>query len=129
VRFIADECVVRQIVERLRDEGHDVVWMREASPGATDDEVLKHSGEESRVLLTEDWDFGELAVRLGKPALGIVIVSTASCRGDLDETAVKVARRIAQLGDGVKGMLTIIEAKRTRQRGLVPLGRRRRDVD
>lgn len=32
---------------------------------------------EDRVLLTEDTDFGELVVRLGKPALGIILLRLA----------------------------------------------------
>ena len=41
--FLADEGVDRQIVERLRLDGHRVAYVAEMSPGITDDAVLRES--------------------------------------------------------------------------------------
>jgi hypothetical protein len=41
VKFLADENVDRQIVERLRQEGHNVEYVAEIDSGITDDEVLQ----------------------------------------------------------------------------------------
>jgi len=41
VNFLADENVDRQIVERLRQEGHNVEYVAEIYSGITDDEVLE----------------------------------------------------------------------------------------
>ncbi|HEU0140847.1 MAG TPA: DUF5615 family PIN-like protein [Bryobacteraceae bacterium] len=38
--FLADENFPRPAVEALRRAGVDVVWIAEANPGASDDEVL-----------------------------------------------------------------------------------------
>ena len=38
--FLADESVDREIVERLRGDGHDVLYVVEMKPGITDDEVF-----------------------------------------------------------------------------------------
>ena len=40
-----------------------ILWMREAAPGSTDEDVLALASEEERILLTFDKDFGELAFR------------------------------------------------------------------
>jgi hypothetical protein len=40
MNFLADEGVDARIVERLRQEGHDVDYVAELVPGMTDDEVL-----------------------------------------------------------------------------------------
>ena len=40
MNVVADESVDRPIVERLRREGHAVIYVAELSPGTTDDEVL-----------------------------------------------------------------------------------------
>jgi hypothetical protein len=40
VKFLADECIDRQIVDRLRQEGHEVLYVAERDPRITDDEVL-----------------------------------------------------------------------------------------
>jgi len=46
VTFLADESVDRQIVERLRLDGHRVAYVAEMSPGIMDESVLM----ESRIL-------------------------------------------------------------------------------
>jgi predicted nuclease of predicted toxin-antitoxin system len=120
VRILVDECVVGAIVRRLREEGDDVIWMREAAPSTADEEVLRRSWEESRILLTQDRGFGELAVRLRQPALGIVVVSSDLLLGGLNELAAKGALLMAHLGDQLEGTLTIMEAGRTRLRDLLP---------
>jgi len=60
VTFLADEGVDRQIVERLRLDGHDVFYVAEMAPGITDEIVLSASRNSERVLITADKDFGEL---------------------------------------------------------------------
>jgi predicted nuclease of predicted toxin-antitoxin system len=60
VIFLADEGVDRQIVERLRHDGHGVAYVAEMSPGIMDEVVLKQSRDSASVLITADKDFGEL---------------------------------------------------------------------
>jgi len=52
VNLIADESVDRSIVERLRTDGHDVVYVAESSPGLRDEEVLALAKREDALLLT-----------------------------------------------------------------------------
>ncbi|MGO0121846.1 DUF5615 family PIN-like protein [Desulfothermobacter acidiphilus] len=40
MKFVADESVDRQIVERLREAGHTVSYVAEAEPGIYDEAVL-----------------------------------------------------------------------------------------
>jgi predicted nuclease of predicted toxin-antitoxin system len=74
-RFLANENVPRAAVEVARRDGHDISWIAETSPGATDDAVLAQSLAEGRVLVTFDKDFGKLAFRLGSQAsCGIILL-------------------------------------------------------
>lgn len=41
MNLLADESVNRQIVERLRKDGHDVAYIAEMAPGISDETVLK----------------------------------------------------------------------------------------
>ena len=41
MNFVADESVDKQIVERLRDDGHSVWYVAEMAPSISDDEVLQ----------------------------------------------------------------------------------------
>jgi len=63
VTFLADESVDRQIVERLRLDGHRVAYVAEMSPGIMDEAVLTESRVSESVLITADKDFGELVFR------------------------------------------------------------------
>ncbi len=63
MNLLADEGIDGQIVARLRDEGHSVLYVAEMEPGISDDAVLDLANREDRVLLTTDSDFGELAFR------------------------------------------------------------------
>jgi len=63
VNLVANEGVDRPVVERLRQDGHDVVYVAELSPSITDEEVLQQANARSAVLLTADKDFGELVFR------------------------------------------------------------------
>lgn len=75
--LFADESVDRQIVERLRQEGHDTVYVAELSPSITDDQVLQEANTRNALLLTEDKDFGELVFRLGRVHAGVVLIRLA----------------------------------------------------
>lgn len=51
MNFLADESVDRQIVMRLRQEGHHVAYVAEMEPGIDDEIVLKKAFEKQAVLL------------------------------------------------------------------------------
>jgi predicted nuclease of predicted toxin-antitoxin system len=74
MKLVADESADRAVVERLRLDGHDVVWIAELSPSITDDEVLRLANERSALLLTADKDFGELVYRQGRVHDGVVLM-------------------------------------------------------
>lgn len=69
MKFLADECCDAKLVKKLRDAGHNVLYVMENAPGSTDTEVLEKAFIEERVLITEDKDFGELVYRLKKQVL------------------------------------------------------------
>jgi len=77
VNLLADESVDRQIVDRLRQDGHTVRYIAEMEPGVSDDVVLDLAYQESGLLLTADKDFGELVFRQGRLACGILLVRLA----------------------------------------------------
>jgi len=77
VNFVADESVDRQIVDRLRQDGHAVQYIAEMEPGISDEIVLDLAYQEADVLLTADKDFGELVFRQGRLTSGILLVRLA----------------------------------------------------
>ncbi|MGH9461041.1 MAG: DUF5615 family PIN-like protein [Vicinamibacteria bacterium] len=41
MKFLVDESVDRQVVDRLRQDGHAIVYVAEMEPGIDDDDVLQ----------------------------------------------------------------------------------------
>lgn len=60
--FLADENIPASLVRALADDYHDVVEVRTIASGISDMEVMRIAHEESRIILTFDKDFGEIAV-------------------------------------------------------------------
>jgi predicted nuclease of predicted toxin-antitoxin system len=116
VRFLVDECLSRHFMIHLRAAGYDALSVKDLCPGVDDDVVLHRATAESRIVITEDWDFGELTVRLRLPATGVVIGVIGSFDGTLDEIAASIVKSIVSLGDTCFGHLTIVEPHRVRQR-------------
>lgn len=63
MRLLADENFPKPLVERLRADGHDVLWVRTDSPGWKDVVLLDLAESEARILLTLDRDFWQIAVQ------------------------------------------------------------------
>ena len=74
MNILADENVEKAIVELLRAEGHDVLYVTESFASTADTEVLNRSTTEERVLLSNDLDFGELVFHRKIAAAGIVLL-------------------------------------------------------
>ncbi|MDR3605327.1 MAG: DUF5615 family PIN-like protein [Syntrophaceae bacterium] len=65
MKLLANENFPREAIEALRQDGHDVIWVRTEFPGVSDGEVLAYAEAENRIVVTFDKDFGELAFRSG----------------------------------------------------------------
>ena len=75
MRLLANENVPLVAVVALRSIGDDVLWVAESFPSTRDADVLARAVSESRVLLTFDKDFGELAFRHEQPAAcGVILL-------------------------------------------------------
>jgi len=75
--LLADEGVDALIVVRLRESGHDVVYVAELSPSISDSEVLDIANARHALLVTADKDFGELVFRQGLAHAGVVLLRLA----------------------------------------------------
>ena len=77
MNLLADESVDGPVVERLRQEGHEVVYVAEISPSVVDEEVLQRANTSAALLVTADKDFGELVFRQGRLHAGVVLLRLA----------------------------------------------------
>ncbi len=116
MRFLADECCDTATVDALREDGHDVLYAIESLRGVTDDVILERAFTESRVLLTEDKDFGELVYRLRYPAYGVILL-----RFDVQDAMSKIPRLRVLLDhekDRIPGAFVVLDATKARVRPL-----------
>lgn len=118
MRLSADACIAGSLVRALRDAGHDVVYAMEGPPGIPDVQILAQASAENRLLLTEDHDFGGLAVREGLPTRGVVLIELY---GLSDERRNQRVLSVLSLGESqLVGHFTVVEPSRTRSRPIHP---------
>lgn len=104
--ILADECVDLQIVRRLREENHSVIYMPELGPGVTDEIVLAKANENRAVLLTADKDFGELVFRLGKANSGVLFYRLAGLGSE--EKAEQICAAIRKHSEEMHNAFTVL---------------------
>jgi predicted nuclease of predicted toxin-antitoxin system len=116
MRILANENIPGDAVELLRRRGHDVLWVRTDSPGASDDANLARAVSEQRLLITFDKDFGDLVFRRGIAAsCGVVLFRIASTSAEV------AALRITEVLEGRTdwaGFFSVADEARVR---MVPL--------
>ena len=82
MKFLADESIDRQVVDRLRIDGHEVRYVTEMEPGISDDLVLSRANQEMAILVTADKDFGELIFRQKRISMGVILIRLAGLSPD-----------------------------------------------
>ena len=117
MKFLADECCPRQISDALRRHGHDVRCVADTDKRAPDLQVAEMASAENRIVLTADYDFGEMAIRDRIPLPGVIIIAPG--REAIAERCARVLSVISEPNAQFEGRLTIIGTTRVRFR---PLG-------
>ncbi|MCC7268690.1 MAG: DUF5615 family PIN-like protein [Caulobacteraceae bacterium] len=114
MRFLADECCPRQVIEAVEGLGHDLRRAVVTHATAPDLALAELAADDDRIILTEDYDFGEIVVRLGVKVPGVLIIGYGD--RDPDERARLTADLIVGMGEGLLGHLTILDRRRTPRR-------------
>lgn len=106
MNILADEGIDKQIVDRLRQDGHLVVYIAEESPGITDDVILELANQQDAILATRDKDFGELVYRMNRVTQGVIFVRLDGLHPDTKANVVSAA--ITAYGAEMIGTFTVI---------------------
>jgi predicted nuclease of predicted toxin-antitoxin system len=114
MRLLVDEGVDKPIVDLLRATGLDVHYILETHRGIDDEKVLQIANEESRILLTQDKDFGEMVFRLRKVHLGIILIRLGTSTSA--EKARLVNYALAEYGEKLINAFTVIQINAIRIR-------------
>ena len=114
MNLLADENVDKAIVDRLRSDGHTVLYIAETDPGIDDDAVLFRTRQIGALLITADKDFGELVFRLGRNPAGVVLIRLAGLSADAK--ARNVSNALADHSDQLISAFSVISPGRIRIR-------------
>ena len=114
MKFVADENLDRQIVEKLRREGHTVWYVADMDPGIADPEVLDTANREQAILLTADKDFGELVYRQRLISPGVILIRLAGLPPPVK--AEIVAKAITAHSQALADSFTVITERNIRIR-------------
>lgn len=118
VRFLVDECLPERLVSGLQKLGHDVEWVARRAPSAADPTILEMAIDLDRIIVSEDRDFGLLAVRRRPDMPGLVLLYLSEYENASDDLIAQCVDQISALGPELVGQLTIIQPGRIRQRKL-----------
>jgi predicted nuclease of predicted toxin-antitoxin system len=118
VKIVADENVDKEIVDRLRADGHNVLYIAEENAGIDDRNILDRSLRTGSVLLTADKDFGDLVFRQRLLHAGVRLVRLAGVRADLK--AGLVAATFDQHGEELRSGFAVLSKRTLRFRKSIP---------
>jgi predicted nuclease of predicted toxin-antitoxin system len=114
LKFVADENLDRQIVERLRQDGHVVWYIAEMATGVSDQDVLNLANHEQALLLTADKDFGELVYRQHLVNPGVILLRLAGLQPTVK--AELVARAVSAHMKEMAGSFVVVSHRAIRIR-------------
>jgi predicted nuclease of predicted toxin-antitoxin system len=112
LNLLADESVEKQIVNKLRNDGHIVDYISEINPGIADDLVLQIATEKKALLVTSDKDFGELFSRLNKLHYGVLLLRLAGSSNHDKPQYVSYA--LNRYGNKLTGKISVLTPKAIR---------------
>jgi predicted nuclease of predicted toxin-antitoxin system len=116
VDLLVNENIPNSVVAQLRVHGHDVLSIRESMRGAEDSLILARAQAETRVLITQDKDFGELAFRTKLTAkCGIILFRLT---GDDPDADIRRMVDVIESRDDWQGQFAVATNDRLRIRPL-----------
>ena len=116
MKLFADESIESEVVQRLRQEHHEVLHVQEIKPGLLDEDVLARARAAQAVLLTHDKDFGALVFQKKYLSTGVILCRLqdlkAARKADL------IAEMIRTYPNDLPGAFTVITENEIRSRKL-----------
>jgi len=121
IQILTDENISPKVVKCLRDQGLDVLDVKEERwYGKEDQEILDMALRGHRFVLTHDSDFGTMAINEGRPFYGILYLRLNDLK---PEQVARVCRQLFRQDlDILPGAILVIEETRIRIRHPVENG-------
>jgi predicted nuclease of predicted toxin-antitoxin system len=115
MQFLVDESAGSAVAAHLSGLGHDVLSVAQAMPQADDVTILARAARESRIVVTNDKDFGELIFRSGQAHTGVVLLRL---RDESSANRVRVMQAVLdQCGNTLPNQFVVASETQIRIRG------------
>lgn len=115
MHYLANENLPLKTIKDLKEDGIDILSVKEILPGAGDEEVLSISIKENRILITFDKDFGEWVFRQKVSPKGIILLRFLPKSVDYITSEL---RMLLKKDISFQGHFTVVDEKKIR---VVPL--------
>lgn len=107
MKFLIDIGVGKKVENWLRENGYDVLAVRDIDAHAKDSNILQLAFETQRMIITMDKDFGELVFNSGKRHAGVLILRLEDADGDTKVGVVKTI--LCNYGDQLKSSFCVYQ--------------------
>jgi predicted nuclease of predicted toxin-antitoxin system len=115
MKFLVDVGVGKKVENWLKENGFDVLSVRDIDSRAKDSQILRWAVDQQRMIISMDKDFGELVYNSGKHHAGVLILRLEDADGD---TKVEVTKKIlAEYYDKIESHFCVFQDGRIRIRG------------
>ena len=74
MKFLADENIPLEVVDKLKKDGVDIISASVVNPGISDEAILSLAKSKRRILITFDTDFGKLIFNGKKENCGVILL-------------------------------------------------------
>jgi predicted nuclease of predicted toxin-antitoxin system len=115
MKFLVDVGVGKKVENWLKENGFDVLSVRDIDSRAKDSQILRWAVDQQRMIISMDKDFGELVYNSGKHHAGVLILRLEDADAD---TKVAVIKKIfAEYYDKIESHFCVFQDGRLRIRG------------
>lgn len=115
INLVIDENISREIIDRLRIDGHILYKIGDHHPGVVDSVVLSIALRRKEVLITKDTDFGKLIFVDNLPTAGVLLIRLPNAM-PFWEQAERVANVVRVTGSAMGGAFTVLDSDDVRIR-------------
>lgn len=112
MNFLADESVDYNIFKVLKKTGYNIEHVLDIFPGEMDEKIVNYAYSKDSIILTEDKDFGELAIRFKLNTKGIILLRFVNLSSE--EKGKIVLNAFAEHEKEMHNSLTVISDKKIR---------------